>query len=172
MSWCDVVFSINVLGVPPAQDPRGDGAEDRDAEADVDGERDESIKKLLEMLQSKGLNTKKLEGDQEEMDRLRSRVVEADARVIKLQRLLDRGVSIRICNPLCRECLGFPVGSKFFLEVVCWVYEPMKPGSSSFRSFLTRGKERVLTHILNPVWRECLIPGRVTGSPHFLEVVC
>ncbi|XP_041460662.1 ELKS/Rab6-interacting/CAST family member 1-like isoform X3 [Lytechinus variegatus] len=52
--------------------------------------RDESIKKLLEMLQSKGLNTKKLEGDQEEMDRMRSKVVEAEARVIKLQKLMEQ----------------------------------------------------------------------------------
>ncbi|XP_071484932.1 ELKS/Rab6-interacting/CAST family member 1-like isoform X3 [Diadema antillarum] len=51
--------------------------------------RDESIKKLLEMLQSKGLNTKRLEGDQEEMDRMRSQVVEAEARVVKLQKTLE-----------------------------------------------------------------------------------
>ena len=52
--------------------------------------RDESIKKLLEMLQSKGLNTKKLEGDQEDMDRMRSKVVESETRVIKLQKLLEQ----------------------------------------------------------------------------------
>lgn len=51
--------------------------------------REESIKKLLEMLQSKGLSTKMLEGDREEADRLRSRLVEAETRVAHLERMVD-----------------------------------------------------------------------------------
>ena len=47
--------------------------------------RDESIKKLLEMLQSKGLSTKALEGDREEMDRLRSKLIEAESKVLHLE---------------------------------------------------------------------------------------
>ena len=47
--------------------------------------RDESIKKLLEMLQSKGLSTKTLEGDREEMDRMRSKLVEAESRVLHME---------------------------------------------------------------------------------------
>ncbi|XP_071810135.1 ELKS/Rab6-interacting/CAST family member 1-like isoform X4 [Asterias amurensis] len=52
--------------------------------------RDESIKKLLEMLQSKGLSTKHLEVEREEADRLRSKVVEAESRILQLETMLDQ----------------------------------------------------------------------------------
>ena len=52
--------------------------------------RDESIKKLLEMLQSKGLSTKHLEVEREEADRLRSKVVEAVSRILQLETMLDQ----------------------------------------------------------------------------------
>ncbi|XP_071815603.1 ELKS/Rab6-interacting/CAST family member 1-like isoform X1 [Apostichopus japonicus] len=65
--------------------------------------REESIKKLLEMLQSKGLSTKMLEGDREEADRLRSRLVEAETRVAHLERMVDsreEGSSLERVNGL------------------------------------------------------------------------
>ncbi|XP_022081373.1 ELKS/Rab6-interacting/CAST family member 1-like isoform X5 [Acanthaster planci] len=53
--------------------------------------RDESIKKLLEMLQSKGLPAKHLaEAEREEADRLRSKVVEAESRILQLETMLDQ----------------------------------------------------------------------------------
>ena len=52
--------------------------------------RDESVKKLLEMLQSKGLPTKHLEAEREEADRLRSKVVEAESRILQLETMLDQ----------------------------------------------------------------------------------
>ncbi|XP_038054549.1 ELKS/Rab6-interacting/CAST family member 1-like isoform X3 [Patiria miniata] len=52
--------------------------------------RDESVKKLLEMLQSKGLPTKHLEVEREEADRLRSKVVEAESRILQLETMLDQ----------------------------------------------------------------------------------
>ena len=51
--------------------------------------RDESIKKLLEMLQSKGLATGKLEEDRKEVESLQSQVIEKEQRVRQLEKTLD-----------------------------------------------------------------------------------
>ena len=53
------------------------------------GARDESIKKLLEMLQSKGLAVKQLEEDRLESERLSAKIVEGDRRVKQLEKLLE-----------------------------------------------------------------------------------
>ncbi|XP_033115269.1 ELKS/Rab6-interacting/CAST family member 1-like [Anneissia japonica] len=52
--------------------------------------RDESIKKLLEMLQSKGLAVKGIEANHEEMDRLRTKLVEAETKVIQVTTSLEQ----------------------------------------------------------------------------------
>ncbi|XP_041348362.1 ELKS/Rab6-interacting/CAST family member 1-like isoform X2 [Gigantopelta aegis] len=51
--------------------------------------RDESIKKLLEMLQSKGLATGKLEEERKEVEQLQSQVIENEQRVRQLVKTLD-----------------------------------------------------------------------------------
>nr|XP_006817071.1 PREDICTED: LOW QUALITY PROTEIN: ELKS/Rab6-interacting/CAST family member 1-like [Saccoglossus kowalevskii] len=56
--------------------------------------RDESIKKLLEMLQSKGLPVQSLE-ENRELDRLRTRLIESEAKVTQLEHkiaLKDKGI--------------------------------------------------------------------------------
>ncbi len=69
--------------------------------------RDESIKKLLEMLQSKGLSTKALEGDREETDRLRSKLIEAESRVLHLETNLAQKEreSLHVTDVSCVICL-------------------------------------------------------------------
>ncbi|XP_071961337.1 ELKS/Rab6-interacting/CAST family member 1-like isoform X6 [Antedon mediterranea] len=52
--------------------------------------RDESIKKLLEMLQSKGLAVKGIEANHEEMDHLRTRLLEAETKVIQVTGTLEQ----------------------------------------------------------------------------------
>lgn len=49
--------------------------------------RDESIKKLLEMLQSKGLSSaaQKIEAERQEMEKLHTRVIEGERKVRQLQ---------------------------------------------------------------------------------------
>ncbi|ESO99132.1 hypothetical protein LOTGIDRAFT_180494 [Lottia gigantea] len=51
--------------------------------------RDESIKKLLEMLQSKGLSVKNFDEDRQEVESLRSKMVEESLRVKQLENLLQ-----------------------------------------------------------------------------------
>ncbi|XP_013394933.1 ERC protein 2 isoform X1 [Lingula anatina] len=54
------------------------------------GARDESIKKLLEMLQSKGLAVKHLEEDRLEMERIRAKLMEDERTVKQLEGLLEQ----------------------------------------------------------------------------------
>lgn len=54
------------------------------------GARDESIKKLLEMLQSKGLAVKQLEEDRLETERLNAKIMETDRRIKQLEKLLEQ----------------------------------------------------------------------------------
>ncbi len=51
--------------------------------------RDESIKKLLEMLQSKGLAVKHLEEDRMEIDHLHSRLVDEERKTKQLENILE-----------------------------------------------------------------------------------
>lgn len=52
--------------------------------------RDESIKKLLEMLQSKGLGVKQLEDDRLQMEKLRTQVIEDEQRMKNSERVLTQ----------------------------------------------------------------------------------
>lgn len=52
--------------------------------------RDESIKKLLEMLQSKGLSTSQIDNDRKEIENLRSRVYECDCRLQHLDYVVEQ----------------------------------------------------------------------------------
>lgn len=51
--------------------------------------RDESIKKLMEMLQSKGVGGQMLDEQRMEMERLKSRLIESEARARHLETMLD-----------------------------------------------------------------------------------
>lgn len=51
--------------------------------------RDESIKKLMEMLQSKGVGGQMLDEQRMEMERLKSRLIESEARARHLESMLD-----------------------------------------------------------------------------------
>ncbi|KAM7309344.1 hypothetical protein ISCGN_012975 [Ixodes scapularis] len=51
--------------------------------------RDESIKKLMEMLQNKGVGSHALEEQRVEMERLRGRLIESEARARHLETMLD-----------------------------------------------------------------------------------
>lgn len=52
--------------------------------------RDESMKKLLEMLQSKGLSVQKIEDNQQEVEQLRTRQLEDDRKIKQLQNMLSQ----------------------------------------------------------------------------------
>ena len=52
--------------------------------------REESIKKLLEMLQSKGLVVKHLEEDRHEAERLQGKVLEEQRRIKQLEGILEQ----------------------------------------------------------------------------------
>ncbi len=51
--------------------------------------REESLKKLMEMLRSKGVAVRHLEEDQVEKEQLHARVVEEQRRVKQLEKLLE-----------------------------------------------------------------------------------
>lgn len=51
--------------------------------------RDESIKKLMEALQNKGLSSKMIEEERLELERLRTRNIELEARVRHMESLLE-----------------------------------------------------------------------------------
>ena len=70
--------------------------------------RDESIKKLMEMLQSRGMGVHQLEEDRLEMDRLRGSMVEEQRRVRQLEGILeqkDRQIEDlkQVCKALYQE---------------------------------------------------------------------
>ena len=52
--------------------------------------RDESIKKLLEMLKSKGLTVKHIEDDRMEQERMRTTIVEEERRIMQLEGILEQ----------------------------------------------------------------------------------
>ena len=52
--------------------------------------RDESMRKLLEMLQSKGLSVQKIEDNQQEVEHLQTRQLEDDRKIKQLQNTLSQ----------------------------------------------------------------------------------
>lgn len=52
--------------------------------------RDESMKKLLEMLQSKGLSVQKIEDNQQEVEHLQTRQLEDDRKIKQLQNTISQ----------------------------------------------------------------------------------
>ncbi|XP_019634132.1 PREDICTED: ELKS/Rab6-interacting/CAST family member 1-like isoform X6 [Branchiostoma belcheri] len=67
--------------------------------------RDESIKKLLEMLQSKGLAMKSMEEERGDYDRVKSKMIEAEAKVTHLESSLEQ--RDRDINNLKEELLKY-----------------------------------------------------------------
>ncbi|XP_035676573.1 ELKS/Rab6-interacting/CAST family member 1-like isoform X7 [Branchiostoma floridae] len=67
--------------------------------------RDESIKKLLEMLQSKGLAMKSMEEERGDYDRVKSKMIEAEAKVTHLESSLE--MRDRDINNLKEELLKY-----------------------------------------------------------------
>ncbi len=54
------------------------------------GARDDSIKKLMEMIQSKGISGKMLEEERIEIERLRTRNIELETRLRHVEHLLEQ----------------------------------------------------------------------------------
>jgi hypothetical protein len=59
--------------------------------------RDESMRKLLEMLQSKGLSVQKIEDNQQEVEHLQTRQLEDDRKIKQLQNTLSQKDPL-LCN--------------------------------------------------------------------------
>jgi ELKS/RAB6-interacting/CAST family protein 1 len=57
--------------------------------------RDESMRKLLEMLQSKGLSVQKIEDNQQEVEHLQTRQLEDDRKIKQLQNTLGQKESVK-----------------------------------------------------------------------------